>query len=90
MTTIPPGVVIGVLLVLILSQLFYDFWPYARRSYLPALVLTAFGVLLGQGWDALGLPAFRLGEANLVPAVIFAVALQPLADRLPSPPLRFR
>jgi hypothetical protein len=86
----PPGVVIGLLLVLALSQLFYAFWPYARRSYLQALLLTVVGVLLGQGWDALGLPALRLGEANLVPAVIFATALQPLADRLPPLPLRFR
>jgi hypothetical protein len=78
------------LLVLVLSQLFYAFWPYARRSYVPALLLTAVGVLLGQGWDALGLPALRLGQANLVPAVLFAAALQPLADRLPSMPLRFR
>jgi len=86
----PPGVVIGVLLVLVLSQLFYAFWPYARRSYLPALLLTGAGVLLGQGWDALGLPALRLGQANLLPAALFAMALQPLADRLPSVPLRFR
>jgi hypothetical protein len=83
-------VVIGVLLVLVLSQLFYAFWPYARRSYLPALLLTAVGVLLGQGWDALGLPALRLGQANLVPAVPFAMALQPLADRLPSLPRGWR
>jgi hypothetical protein len=86
----PPGVVIGALLVLVLSQLFYAFWPYARRSYLPALLLTGVGVLLGQGWDALGLPALRLGQANLLPAALFAMALQPLADRLPSVPLRFR
>jgi hypothetical protein len=65
----PPGVVIGLLLVLALSQLFYAFWPYARRSYLPALLLTA----------------VRVGQANLLPAALFAVALQPLADRLPSP-----
>jgi hypothetical protein len=81
---IPPGVVIALLLVLALSQLFYAFWPYARRSYLASLLLTAAGVLMGQGWDALGLPALRLGQANLLPAALFAVALQPLADRLPS------
>jgi hypothetical protein len=89
-TGIPPGLLIGLLLVLALSQLFYAFWPYARRSYLIALLLTALGVLIGQGWDALGLPALRLGQANLVPAILFAAALQPLADRLPSVPLRFR
>ena len=81
---VPPGVVIGLLLVLALSQLLYAFWPYARRSYLPTLLLTAAGVVLGQGWDALGLPALRLGQANLLPAALFALALQPLADRLPS------
>jgi len=47
------------------------------------VVLLALGVLLGQVWDLLGLPAFRLGQANLLPAILFAIALQPLADRLP-------
>lgn len=78
-----PGIVVGVLVVLILSQLLYALWPYRRRSYLPAFLLTAAGVLAGQLWDALGLPAFRLGQANLLPAILFAIALQPLADRLP-------
>jgi hypothetical protein len=79
-----PGVLVGVLLVLVLSQVLYAVWPYRRRSYLPALVVTALGVLLGQVWDVFGLPALRLGEANLLPAVLFAIALQPLADRLPT------
>jgi hypothetical protein len=78
-----PGLVVCLLLVLVLSQLLYALWPYRRRSYLPALLLTALGVLLGQVWDLLGLPAFRLGQANLLPAILFAIALQPLADRLP-------
>ncbi|MBJ7601089.1 hypothetical protein [Candidatus Nephthysia bennettiae] len=78
-----PGLLVGVLLVLVLSQVLYAVWPYRRRSYLPALLVTALGVLLGQVWDVVGLPALRLGEANLLPAVIFAIALQPLADRLP-------
>ena len=78
-----PGLVIGVLLVLVLSQVLYALWPYRRRSYLPALLVTALGVLLGQAWDVVGLPALRLGEANMLPAVFFAIALQPLADRLP-------
>ena len=90
MISIPPGIVVGLLLVLALSQLLYAFWPYSRRSYGLALLLTAIGVLLGQGWDALGLPALRLGQANLLPADLFAIAMQPLADRLPSLPLRFR
>ena len=80
---VPPGLVVGVLLVLVLSQLLYALWPYRRRSYVLALLLTAAGVLIGQLWDGLGLPALRLGEANLLPAILFAIALQPLADRLP-------
>lgn len=90
MSWIPPGAIVGLLVVLVLSQLLYALWPYARRAYLPVLGLTALGFLVGQGWDALGLPSLRLGEANLLPAIAFAVALQPLADRIPSLPLRFR
>ncbi len=78
-----PGYIVGLLLVLILSQLFYAFWPYRRRAYLPVLLLTFLGVLLGQVWDALGLPAVRFGEANLLPAIVFAALLQPLAHRVP-------
>lgn len=85
-TWLPPGAIVGLLVVLVLSQLLYAFWPYTRRAYLPVLALTALGVLLGQGWDALGLPSVRLGEANLLPAIAFAVALQPLADRVPTAP----
>jgi hypothetical protein len=83
LSLLQPGLVVGLLLILVLSQLFYALWPYRRRAYLPALLFTALGVLLGQAWDLFGLPALRLGEANLLPAVFFAIALQPLADRLP-------
>jgi hypothetical protein len=83
--SIPPGVVVGLLAVLALSHLLYAFWPYRRRSYPAVLLLTAIGVLLGQGWDAVGLPALRLGEANVVPAVLFAVGLQPLVRPLRLP-----
>ncbi len=83
MTAVSPGVVISALLILALSQLFYAVWPYPRRAYLPVLVLTAAGVLLGQLWDLVGLPSLRLGTANVLPAVILAAALQPLAHRLP-------
>lgn len=76
-------------MVLVLSQLLYALWPYRRRRYLPTLLLTAAGVLAGQVWDWAGLPGLRLGSANLLPAVAFAVALQPLAERLlPGPPAR--
>ena len=78
-----PGLVVAALLILILSQVLYALWPYRRRSYLAALLMTALGVLLGQAWDLFGLPGLRLGQANLLPAVLFAIALQPLADRLP-------
>jgi hypothetical protein len=87
---IPPATVLLVLFALALALLFYALWPYARRRFAPVLVLTVLGVLLGQGWDAVGLPALRLGGANLVPGVLFAIALQPLADRLPALPVRFR
>ena len=73
------------LLVLIVSQLLYAFAPYRRRDYPLVLMLTAVGFGLGQLWDFVGLPAWRLGEANVLPAVVFALLLQPLADRLPRP-----
>jgi len=73
------------LLVLIVSQLLYAFAPYRRRDYVLVLILTAIGFGLGQLWDYVGLPALRLGEANVIPALVFALLLQPLADRLPRP-----
>lgn len=85
LTLVPPGLVVAVLAVLILSQLFYAFLPYRRRAYLPVLAMTAFGFALGQLWDYLGLPSWRLGQANLAPAVLFAILLQPLARFVPRP-----
>jgi hypothetical protein len=82
---VPPGLVVAVLAVLILSQLFYAFLPYRRRGYVPILVTTATGFILGQLWDFLGLPSFRLGQANMLPAVPFALLLQPLARFVPRP-----
>jgi hypothetical protein len=82
---IPPGLVVAVLLVLIVSQLCYAFIPYRRRVYLPILLMTALGFGLGQGWDYLGLPSLRLGQANLVPALVFALLLQPLTRFVPAP-----
>ncbi len=75
----------AVLLVLIASQLFFAFLPYRRRAYLPILLMTALGFALGQGWDYLGLPSWRLGQTNLVPALLFALLLQPLARFVPRP-----
>ncbi|HEY6875522.1 MAG TPA: hypothetical protein VI384_04110 [Candidatus Dormibacteraeota bacterium] len=82
---IPPGVVVAVLLVLITSQIFYAALRYRRRAYVPILITTAAGFALGQLWDYLGLPSIRLGEANVLPAVIFALLLQPLARFIPRP-----
>ena len=82
---IPPGLIVAVLAVLILSQLCFAFLPYRRRAYLPILVMTAIGFGLGQLWDFLGLPSARLGQANLLPAAAFALLLQPLARFVPRP-----
>jgi len=82
---VPPGLIVGVLLVLIVSQLCYAFLPYRRRAYLPILVMTAIGFGLGQTWDFLGLPSARLGQANLLPALVFALLLQPLTRFVPRP-----
>jgi hypothetical protein len=82
---IPPGVIVGVLLVLIVSQLCFAFLPYRRRAYLPILLLTALGFGLGQVWDYLGLPSWRLGQANMLPGLAFALLLQPLARFVPRP-----
>ena len=85
MSFVPPGLIVGVLLVLIVSQLCYAFLPYRRRAYVPILVMTALGFGLGQLWDFLGLPSVRLGEANFLPAALFALLLQPLARFVPRP-----
>ena len=80
---VAPGVVVAVLAVLIFSQLFYALLPYRRRAYVPILLMTALGFALGQLWDFLGLPSLRLGQANMVPAIPFALLLQPLARFVP-------
>ena len=80
---IPPGIVPAVFFVLILSAVFYAALPYRRRSYVPILVMTALGCALGQGWDYIGLPGLRLGQANVLPAFVFALAFQPLARFVP-------
>ena len=85
MSWIPPGLIVAVLLVLITSQLFYAVLPFRRRHYFPILLLTAVGFGAGQLWDFIGLPSLRLGEANALPAVVFALLLQPLARFVPRP-----
>jgi len=79
---IPPGLLLGVPLVLLLAQLFHVLWHDGRRRYLAVLLLTAAGVGLGQLWDLLGLPGLRLGQLDLLPAVLFALFLQAFARRL--------
>lgn len=82
---IPPGVVVAVILALITSQVFYAALRYRRRAYVPILITTALGFGLGQLWDYIGLPSLRLGEANVLPAIAFALLLQPLARFIPRP-----
>ena len=82
---VPPGLVVAALVVLILSQFFYAFLPYRRRAYIPILAMTTLGFALGQLWDYLGLPSLRLGQANMAPAILFALLLQPLARFVPRP-----
>lgn len=86
LNVVSPAWVMGALVVLAFACLSYALWPYHRRAFLPVLALTALGVMLGQAWAWLGLPALRFGEFDLLPGIAFAVALQPLVDRLP---LRF-
>jgi hypothetical protein len=80
---LPPALLLAPLFALIASQLFYALWPYSKRNYAGVLALTAAGFAVGQLWQYLGLPSFHLGEANLLPALVFAAALQPLAPRVP-------
>ncbi len=82
---VPPGLIVAALAVLILSQLFFAFLPYRRRAYIPILVMTGIGFGLGQLWDFIGLASLRLGQANILPAVAFALFLQPLARFVPRP-----
>jgi hypothetical protein len=82
---VPPGLIVSLLAVLVLSQVFYAALPYRKRAYVPILAMTTLGFVLGQLWDYLGLPSFRLGQANMVPAIAFAVLLQPLARFVPRP-----
>lgn len=80
---LPPGLVVAVVCILITSQLLY-LLPLRPQARYPAIVfLTGWAFAIGQVWGVLGLPAVGLGEANLVPALLVAVALRPLAWRLP-------
>src|SRR5450759_2188226 len=82
---VPPCLIVLVLAALIVSQLLFAFLPYRRRAYLPILLMTMIGFALGQLWDYIGLPSTRLGQANLLPALVFALLLQPAARFVPRP-----
>lgn len=82
LSRVPPGLVLGVALVLVLAQLFHSLLHHGRRPYVSVLLLTVAGMSAGQLWDVLGLPGLRLGQVNLLPALAFATALQSLAKPL--------
>jgi hypothetical protein len=79
---VPPGLLLAVPLTLLLAQLLHAFWHTGRCRYRAVLLLTVAGVALGQLWDVAGLPAVRLGQLNLLPAILFAIGLQPFGRRL--------
>ena len=56
-----------------------------HRLFDEALRHKSPGFALGQAWDFLGLPSARLGQANVLPALVFALLLQPLARFVPRP-----
>ena len=85
MKLIPPGLVLLAVFTLVAASVFYAALPYRHRAFIPILVLTALGFALGQGWDFVGLPALRFGQANVLPGVVFALGLQPLARFVPRP-----
>ena len=90
MSWLPPGLVVAALLVLVCSQLIYAFLPMRPRAYTLVLTLTALGWILGQVWLFVGLPAWRIGQADVLPAALFAAALQPIGPHIPWPPINLR
>jgi len=79
---IPPGLLLAVPFTLLLAQLLHALWHSGRCRYLAVLLLTVAGVALGQVWDVVGLPSVRLGQLDLLPAIVFAIGLQPFGRRL--------
>jgi hypothetical protein len=90
MSWIPPGFVVAAFLILICSQLIYAFLPMRPRPYTLVLTLTVIGWIVGQAWMLLGLPAWRIGQADVLPAALFAAALQPIGPHIPWPPINLR
>lgn len=85
MRLIPPGLVLLAVFTIVAASVFYAALPYRQRAFMPILVMTALGFGLGQGWDYVGLPALRFGQANILPGVLFALGLQLLARFVPRP-----
>lgn len=79
---VPPGLLLAVPFTLLLAQLLHALWHSGRCRYRAVLLLTVAGVALGQVWDVVGLPALRLGQLNMLPAILFAIGLQPFGRRL--------
>ncbi|MGH7902498.1 MAG: hypothetical protein ACREPA_00030 [Candidatus Dormibacteraceae bacterium] len=79
----PPDLISALLVILILSQLLYSLLRWGG-GYVAVLLLTAAGIGLGQLWRVIGLPGIGLGDLNLLPGVVFAVALRSLAGRWPA------
>ena len=79
---VPPALLLAVPFTLLLAQLLHTFWHTGRCRYRAVLLLTVAGVALGEVWDLVGLPALRLGQLNLLPAILFAIGLQSFGGRL--------
>lgn len=79
---VPPGLLLAVPFTLLLAQLLHALWHSGRCRYRAVLLLTVAGVVLGQAWDVVGLPAVRLGQLDLLPAILFAIGLQSFGRRL--------
>jgi hypothetical protein len=79
---VPPALLLAVPFTLVLAQLLHALWHSGRCRYRAVLLLTVAGVALGELWDVVGLPALRLGELNLLPAILFAIGLQSFGRRL--------
>jgi len=79
---VPPALLLAVPFTLLLAQLLHTFWHTGRCRYRAVLLLTVAGVALGQVWDVVGLPSVRLGQLDLLPAIVFAIGLQPFGRRL--------
>lgn len=90
MSWLPPGLVVAAFLILICSQLLYALVPMRPRAYAVVLILTVAGWILGQIWSFAGLPAWRIGQADVLPAALFAAALQPVGPYIPWPPINLR